>query len=141
MFARQERSFHLFLQGHPEYEPGTLLREYRRDIGRYLRGEREQFPQAPQGYFDAEATALLAAFRKRALADRRGELLAGFPMRWLEAGLAAGWRSSAIAIYENWFDYLKGRKAERRPPPVPMRRSWRDWPAGRVRQAADGSAI
>jgi homoserine O-succinyltransferase len=137
MFARQDRSFHLFVQGHPEYEPGTLLREYRRDIGRFLRGEREQFPQAPQGYFGAEATAVLDAFRKRALADRRVELLARFPMRWLEAGLGGGWRSSAIAIYENWFDYLKGRKAERRRPPLAsMRRSWRDWPARG--SAADG---
>ena len=41
MFARQEGSFHLFFQGHPEYEPATLLREYRRDIGRFLRGERD----------------------------------------------------------------------------------------------------
>jgi len=141
MFARQERSFHLFLQGHPEYEAGTLLGEYRRDIGRFLRGEREHYPQAPQGCFDAEEIAALDAFRKRALADRRGALLANFPMRRLEAGLAGGWRSSAIAIYENWFGYLKGRKAERRSPLVPMRRAWRDWPAGRVRQVADGSAI
>ncbi len=51
MFARQERSFHLFLQGHPEYEPGTLLREYRRDIGRYLRGEREQLSASAAGLF------------------------------------------------------------------------------------------
>ena len=40
MFARQDKSFHLFLQGHPEYEAKTLLREYRRDVGRYLRRER-----------------------------------------------------------------------------------------------------
>jgi homoserine O-succinyltransferase/O-acetyltransferase len=140
MFARQERSFHLFLQGHPEYEPGTLLREYRRDVGRFLRGEREQYPAMPQFYFDAEAAAILEAFRKRALAERRGDLIRSFPLRWLEAGLAGGWRSSAIAVYENWFDYLKGRKAERRSPPVLMRRAWRDWPLG-AQRTADGSAL
>ena len=136
MFARQEMSFHLFLQGHPEYEAGTLLREYRRDIGRYLRGERIDYPSAPQGYFDDEATALVGAFRKRALADRRGELITSFPLRWMEAGLPNSWRSSAVAIYENWFDYLKGRKADRRTPMVPMRRAWRDWPTGRMRPVA-----
>lgn len=128
MFARQERSFHLFLQGHPEYEAPTLLREYRRDIGRYLRGERETYPNAPHGYFDEQAAAVLGAFRNHAMADRRGELLASFPMRWLEAGLIHGWRSTAVAFYETWFDYLKGRKAERRSPLVPRRRAWRDWP-------------
>jgi homoserine O-succinyltransferase/O-acetyltransferase len=129
MFARQDQSLHLFLQGHPEYEPDTLLREYRRDIGRFLRDERAHYPAAPQRYFDDEAAAIASAFRKRALADRRGDLIRAFPKRSLEAGIAASWRPAAIAIYENWFDYLKGRKAERRSPSLPRRRAWRDWPA------------
>ena len=129
MFARQERSFHLFLQGHPEYEAATLLREYRRDIGRYLRGEREHYPNAPQGYFGEQATAALEAFRKSALTDRRGELLAGFPMSWLESVLIDDWHFPAVALYERWHDYLKGRKAEHRASLAPMRRAWRDWPS------------
>jgi homoserine O-succinyltransferase/O-acetyltransferase len=146
MFVRQERSFHLFLQGHPEYEADTILREYRRDVGRYLRGERDRYPAMPRGYFDDEARAMLEAFRKRALAERSGDLIKSFPIRRLEAGLGleagfgSGWRASAIAIYENWFDYLKGRKAERRSPLVPMRRTWRDWPVHGGRLAADGQA-
>jgi homoserine O-succinyltransferase len=129
MFARHDRSFHLFLQGHPEYEPDTLLREYRRDVGRWLRGERDEYPAAPHGYLDAEAAALADAFRERALADRRPDLIRAFPKRTLESGIAAAWRATAIAIYENWFDYLKGRKLERRSPALPRRRVWRDWPA------------
>jgi homoserine O-succinyltransferase/O-acetyltransferase len=139
MFVRQERSFHLFLQGHPEYEAGTILREYRRDIARYLRGERDRYPAMPLGYFDDEAKAVLEAFRRRALAERSGDLIKGFPIR-LEAGLGDGWRVSAIAIYENWLDYLKGRKSETRSPRVPMRRAWRDWPARDAQIAADGQA-
>lgn len=138
MFVRQERSFHLFLQGHPEYEAGTLLREYRRDIGRYLRGERERYPAMPRGYFDDDAKAVLEAFRKRALVERGVDLLKSFPMRRLESRLGGGWRSSATAIYENWLDYLKGRKAEIRSPLVPRRRAWRDWPASTAQLAADG---
>jgi homoserine O-succinyltransferase/O-acetyltransferase len=136
IFARQDQSLHLFLQGHPEYEPDTLLREYRRDVGRYLRGERGHYPAAPQGYFDHDATELANAFRKRALADRRGELARSFPKRALETGIAASWRPTAIAIYENWFDYLKGRKAERRPPNLPRRRAWRDWPTAALNAPA-----
>src|SRR2546422_8537495 len=53
--------------------PYTTLfrsREYRRDIGRFLKGERETYPAMPQGYFDAKATDCLAAFRERALLQR-----------------------------------------------------------------------
>jgi homoserine O-succinyltransferase len=135
-FARQEGSFHLFFQGHPEYEPATLLREYRRDIGRFLRGERDSYPDAPQDYFDTEAAAWAEAFRERAIAERHGELIKNFPMRVLEAGLAGGWHSAAGAIYANWFEYLKGRKAEQRSPLQPMRRAWRDWPLGGARPNA-----
>jgi homoserine O-succinyltransferase/O-acetyltransferase len=139
-FARQEGSFHLFFQGHPEYDPATLLREYRRDIGRYLRGERDHYPAMPQGYFDTEATAWAEAFREQAVAERHGDLIKNFPMRALGAGLAGGWGSAASAIYANWFEYLKGRKAEQRSPLSLMRRSWRDWPLGAARIDADPAA-
>jgi len=138
MFARQDRSFHLFLQGHPEYEANTLLREYRRDIGRYLRRERDDYPGLPLDYFDGKATAIAAAFRARALIDRREHLIAGFPFGELDAGLESPWHPCAIGIYEKWLEYLSGRKADRRPLTTPLRRAWRDWPSAAARQAADG---
>ena len=70
MFARQRRSLFVFFQGHPEYETGTLLREYRRDVGRYLRGERSNYPSMPQGYFNRYAASLLDAFRERVGSSR-----------------------------------------------------------------------
>jgi homoserine O-succinyltransferase len=139
MFARHDKSFQLFLQGHPEYEAGTLLREYRRDIGRFLRGEREHYPAMPRGYFDADAAASVAAFQEQALAERRVELIADFPRRTLEPSLQNRWRRSAVDIYRNWFELLKARKAERRPSAIPLRRVWRDWPTARVRPATAGS--
>jgi homoserine O-succinyltransferase len=140
MFARQDKSFHLFLQGHPEYEATTLLREYRRDVGRFLRHERETYPTLPQGYFSDQATAIAKTFRERALADRRDHLITRFPMGALEAGLESPWRTCAVGIYEKWIEYLRGRKADRRPLSVPLRRAWRDWPAAALRPTIDGSA-
>jgi len=35
-FVKERASLLLFFQGHPEYEGTTLLKEYRRDVGRYL---------------------------------------------------------------------------------------------------------
>ena len=31
LFIKQRKSLFVFLQGHPEYDPGSLLREYQRD--------------------------------------------------------------------------------------------------------------
>jgi homoserine O-succinyltransferase len=140
MFARQEKSFHLFLQGHPEYEASTLLREYRRDIGRFLRRERDDYPGQPRGYFNDAAAAVAADFRERAMTDRRDHLIASFPMNALQAGLESPWRPCATGIYDKWIEYLSGRKADRRPLTTPLRRAWRDWPKTAIRPAVEGSA-
>jgi homoserine O-succinyltransferase len=140
MFARQEKSFHLFLQGHPEYEASTLLREYRRDVARYLRQERDDYPALPQGYFDDTATAIALYFGERAVVDRREHLIASFPMGALRAGLESPWRPCATGIYEKWVEYVCGRKSEQRPLTAPLRRAWRDWPQSPVRSAAEPAA-
>ncbi len=139
-FVRDEQggSLFVFFQGHPEYETNTLAREYRRDVGRFLRGEREHYPAAPEGYFNGAATALVNAFRACAIGDRRASLIADFPFAALEAGLENAWRCSAIGVYENWVDYLKDRKAERRASTVPVQRFRREaWRSGDMRPAAD----
>jgi homoserine O-succinyltransferase len=138
MFARQEKSFHLFLQGHPEYEAATLLREYRRDVGRYLRRGRQDYPALPEAYFNADAAAIALAFRQRALADRREHLIASFPTQALQAGLDSPWRPCAVGIYGKWAEYLRGRKSEQRPLTALRRRAWRDWPKGDMQPAAEG---
>jgi homoserine O-succinyltransferase/O-acetyltransferase len=142
-FAKQDGSFFLFFQGHPEYEADTLLREYRRDAVRFLSGEREDYPAMPLGYFSDDGAAFAEAFRKRALRNRCSELNAEFPKSALEAGLQCPWRAAALGTYEKWCAYLSARKAERRTVAVPLpglrlRRTWRDWPRG-TRQTADGS--
>jgi homoserine O-succinyltransferase/O-acetyltransferase len=128
MFAKQEKSFHLFLQGHPEYEASTLLREYRRDVCRYLKRERETYPALPQNYLGEAATTRAASFREQALVDRQPDLMSRFPMEQLAAGLEAPWASCAIGIYEKWFEYVAARKSEERPLTTQRRRAWRDWP-------------
>ena len=72
-FVKQRKSLFVFFQGHPEYDAMTLLLEYRRDIGRFLRGERETYPPMPQGYFDDEIVACAGgAARAGAVGPPRG---------------------------------------------------------------------
>ena len=105
-FVRHERSLMLFFQGHPEYEDTTLLKEYRRDVGRYLNGQQAHYPTLPHGYLSAEAAALLEGFRERALAQRAPELLGQFPFAAVAAALVNTWRPAAVAIYRNWLDFI-----------------------------------
>jgi len=114
-FVRQRGSLMLFFQGHPEYEGTTLLKEYRRDVGRYLNGTQENYPTLPVGYLSAEATQRMEDFRAAALSDRRPERLEGFPFAPVAATLENTWRSSAVAIYRNWLAHIvQARAASRR---------------------------
>ena len=106
MFMKQRKSLFLFLQGHPEYDPGSLLREYQRDVGRFLRSERDAYPQMPHGYFDADSAAAFTAFRTRALLQRRADLLTEFPAVGLDGKLSHSWRAPAVRIYANWLTQL-----------------------------------
>src|SRR5215472_7611435 len=111
MFVKlQKKSLFVFFQGHPEYEAQSLLGEYRRDVGRFLRREIEAYPTMPKGYFDDQAEGLLAAFRKTALSNRRSELLAKFPVDRVAADLKNTWHSAAIRIYRNWMLYVSARR-------------------------------
>lgn len=112
-FVKQRKSLFVFFQGHPEYDTDALLLEYRRDIGRFLRGERETYPPMPQGYFDKDTADALSAIQDRALLDRREDLLADFPTDQVAAKVANTWRSGAASVYRNWLMYLCGQKARR----------------------------
>jgi homoserine O-succinyltransferase/O-acetyltransferase len=105
MFVTQRNSVFFFLQGHPEYDPGSLLREYRRDVARFLAGERNHYPEMPCCYFDDSTAAALAIFRQAALGKRRIDLLSNFPAV-TEEKLADPWREPATLIYTNWLSYL-----------------------------------
>jgi homoserine O-succinyltransferase/O-acetyltransferase len=104
------QSLCLHFQGHPEYSPETLFKEYRRDIKRFLRGERETYPAMPHEYFDRAAAAVLEDFQHKALADRREEMMQSFPES-VAKGLRKVWHSSAILIYSNWLQYLASERA------------------------------
>lgn len=110
MAVKQTRSLFVFLQGHPEYEADTLAREYRRDMGRFLRGERPAAPAAPANCLSLEAERALAEFVARARCAPRPELLREMPAA-TPAGAQAVWRRAAVGLYANWLRLVAGRKA------------------------------
>jgi homoserine O-succinyltransferase len=111
MFVKQRKSLFLFVQGHLEYDPGALLREYRRDVRKFLAGEKDSYPEMPCGYFDTDAAAAFAVFRRQALENRSIDLLSSFPVALAERKLAHPWLGPAVLIYANWLSYLSRQKS------------------------------
>lgn len=109
---RKKRSLFVHFQGHPEYGGETLLKEYRRDVRRFLKHERGTYPSMPQGYFDAAATKLLNRFREKALAKRCVDLIAVFPEVVVNGGLESTWQGPATCVYRNWLQYVVSRRPE-----------------------------
>jgi homoserine O-succinyltransferase len=112
--VKEGRSLFVLLQGHPEYDPTTLLREYRRDVGRYLRRESEGYPGLPRHYLDAASERSLEAFRRRALAARNPELLEGFPAASIVERFSNAWHASALRLYRNWLTSLSAHREQPR---------------------------
>jgi len=110
IFVRRRGSLFVYFQGHPEYDVAALFKEYRRDVGRFLRGEREQFPEQPQGYFPPDTARELDAFRARALAERSADLLSGFPTTADCARITDTWCAAAVRIYGNWLSLIAAAK-------------------------------
>jgi homoserine O-succinyltransferase len=106
LFLRQRRSLVVHVQGHPEYAARTLQREYRRDVGRYLAGTYDRYPDLPAGYFTPTTEALLMAFRTLAMDDRDPSLMQRFPGQLDLLDPAAGWRPTAARIWRNWIEFV-----------------------------------
>jgi homoserine O-succinyltransferase len=108
----KKQSLFVHFQGHPEYQAHTLFKEYRRDIKRYLRCERETYPTAPVGYFGDDAAECLVEFQQKAIANRSEAAMTEFPETFLTGSLQNAWRSSAVKVYSNWLALISERKAE-----------------------------
>jgi homoserine O-succinyltransferase/O-acetyltransferase len=87
----------IYLQGHPEYDTVSLLKEYKRELDRHLAGEIPA-PPLPVGYLDAPASRLVAEHLERVLADPATP----FPEDRLVPLLDNTWTDTAKAIFNNW---------------------------------------
>jgi homoserine O-succinyltransferase/O-acetyltransferase len=98
----------VFLQGHPEYDPGTLGREYLRDMGRFLQGESDERPAVPEHYFDRATEDRLAEIRGTGESD-----LSRYQDVVLRALPRQLWRSNTVRLFGNWLTLVAAAKARR----------------------------
>jgi homoserine O-succinyltransferase len=109
-FVKQYKSLFVFFQGHPEYEANTLLLEYRRDIGRYFRGETNSYPLMPRNYFDRETAISLTALQNKAVSQPREDILAEISAVLGMTRIKSTWHSTSTRIYRNWLEYICAQK-------------------------------
>ncbi|GAC1332117.1 MAG: homoserine O-succinyltransferase [Beijerinckiaceae bacterium] len=112
-FVRRSDSLFVFFQGHPEYRAHTLWHEYRRDVGRFLRGESPIYPAVPANYFDPQAEDVLLAFAERARAMRHSDMLAYLPDPAPKAEITERCRTSASALFGSWLNHVAAQKHRR----------------------------
>lgn len=92
-------------QGHPEYEGATLLREYRRDIGRLLNGVRADVPDLPVGCVDPSDSAELQRLHERLVSGERStDLLGSFPFEAAAARAPCPWAATSAGLFSNWLE-------------------------------------
>lgn len=93
----------VFFQGHPEYDSISLLKEYKREVMRFVNGEREAFPPLPQNYLSPQAAAILDEHRERVQQARlRRAPTPELPEALLLGQLDNTWHDSALALVNNW---------------------------------------
>lgn len=105
------RCLFVFVQGHPEYSTSSLLREYKRDLQRYLRGERSTRPPIPLHYLDDHSEQLLNEFATEASRRPAAEdVMAGFPFDEVRQRVVNTWRPQGERLYANWIGEILRRK-------------------------------
>ena len=68
MAVSPDRFHTVYLQGHPEYDRNSLLKEYKREVGRFLAGQVPEPPPYPEHYLTPESDRLAQSYLRDALA-------------------------------------------------------------------------
>ncbi|MGH8553560.1 MAG: homoserine O-acetyltransferase/O-succinyltransferase family protein, partial [Methylococcales bacterium] len=86
-----------------EYDAISLLKEYKREVGRYIRGEVNEYPPVPENYLSLQSTAIFEEYQEWVIASRKsGKEPPEFPEDLIVPNLDNTWHDSAEAVINNW---------------------------------------
>jgi homoserine O-succinyltransferase len=102
--AVSEDGFRLvFFQGHPEYDSISLLKEYKREVGRYINGETGSYPPFPENYFSLKCQTIIEEYQDNLNAAlKEGAEIPAFPEKLITPYLDNTWHDTAEAVINNW---------------------------------------
>jgi homoserine O-succinyltransferase len=103
----------VLVQAHPEYDPSSLVREYRRDVRRYAGHESDVPPRLPRDCVAGPDWDRLRRLHERIVVggDRNPALVAAFPFDEVGARAPWPWRGAALRLYANLLDTIPKRSA------------------------------
>lgn len=90
----------VFFQGHPEYDAISLLKEYKRELVRFVDKKSKHYPPFPDYYFNQQSRAILNEYKESLLTAKRS--IGDFPEALLLRHLDNTWHDSAEAVINNW---------------------------------------
>ena len=97
----------VYFQGHPEYDFNSLLKEFKREVTRFHRGERDDYPPYPEHYFRNVPPRILETLRQRATGARDdGTCGLDFPEEALAALVDNTWSDTGRALFNNWLGLI-----------------------------------
>jgi homoserine O-succinyltransferase len=93
----------VYFQGHPEYDSISLLKEYKREVLRFINGELDSPPPLPDHYFSEQAGRIAVRFIDSVIAARKEGLpIPEFPEEDLAQLVDNTWGDTGKAIINNW---------------------------------------
>jgi len=97
----------VFLQGHPEYDTTSLLKEYKREMARFAAGERPAIPPQPENYLRPHAARIAREHVEAVFAARdSGTEPPPFPEDALAPLLDNTWSDTGKVIFNNWLGLI-----------------------------------
>ena len=102
--ATSEDGFRIvFCQGHPEYDAISLLKEYKREVRRFINNETDEYPPVPENYLTLQATAILEEYRDQVIAANKSKKeVPPLPEDLIIPTLDNTWHDTAEAVINNW---------------------------------------
>lgn len=91
----------VYLQGHPEYDDLSLLKEYARDVSAFVSGKLGKMPQTPAHYLNDTAMAIVARFMQESVDTPQA-----FPFEAVLGHIDNTWRDTAKSIFANWLGLI-----------------------------------
>lgn len=95
----------VYFQGHPEYDVSSLIKEYKREVFRYLRDERPDYPPYPENYVHEAAREVLEVYKREAVGAKeagKAATVREFPEDLVLPHLDNTWTDTGKAIFNNW---------------------------------------
>ncbi|MDX1499786.1 MAG: homoserine O-succinyltransferase [Woeseiaceae bacterium] len=93
----------VYFQGHPEYATISLIKECKREVQRYIAGEREHAPRIPENYLAPEGEQLANDHIAAVIdAKKRGVTAPQFPEAELLPYIDNTWGDTGKAMVNNW---------------------------------------